>query len=316
MLSPISQRTCAVFGASGFIGRHLVRALLSDGHLVRALVRPGSVGRVAEFRSDPRFHLIEGDLCDEASLARTLTGCDCAFHLAWTTVPARSNLDPLRDLNTNVAGSLRLLQQASAKGIKLIFASSGGTVYGEANELPIAEDHPTHPICAYGVSKLAVEKYIGLFRKLENLEGIVLRIANCYGEGSREESMQGVIPIWMRKIVGHAPIELWGDGSAMRDYVHVADVIDALLRSLEFSGEENIFNIGSGAGMTLMDVIGAIERVTGETALIKTAGARIFDVKSNVLRIERARDALSWAPRTTIDEGLCGIFESMTRKIR
>ena len=134
-------------------------------------------------------------------------------------------------------------------------------MYGVPQFVPITEDHPTNPICSYGVIKLAIEKYVLLYNKLYGLNGIILRVANPYGERQRHDSSQGVIPIFLRQALQFKPLQILGDGSAVRDYLYIQDLIDALLASLEYQGSDSLFNIGSGTGLSLLELVGEIEHL-------------------------------------------------------
>lgn len=159
---------CLVLGGAGFIGSHLVDGLLAHGHQVRVLDRPG----VAPIHRDPNpaLEIVAGDFSNAGDIAEAITGIDVCFHLVSTTLPRSSNADPVFDLETNLVGTVRLLQRTVESGVrKVVFVSSGGTVYGTPQYLPIDENHPTNPICSYGITKLAIEKYLELFHHLHGL---------------------------------------------------------------------------------------------------------------------------------------------------
>ena len=184
-----------------------------------------------------------------------------------TTLPKSPNADPVFDVKSNVLGTVRLLTHAVKFGLKkIIFGSSGGTVYGAPAQLMIPETHPTNPVCSYGISKLAIEKYLGLFYHLQGLDYTVLRIANPFGERQRTQASQGAVAVFLGKVLRGEPVEIWGDGSVVRDYIYIADVVDALLIALEQTSSEHVFNIGAGRGHSLNEVLDGIEKVTGHLA--------------------------------------------------
>lgn len=197
---------------------------------------------------------------------------------------------------------LTLALEAGVK--KVIFVSSGGTVYGEPTQVPIPETHATDPVCSYGIAKLAIEKYLALFHHLHGLDYTVLRLANPFGEGQRTHASQGAIAVFLGKVLRDEPIEIWGDGSVVRDYIHVADVVQALLAALEPSTQEHVFNIGSGRGHSLNEVLDTIEKITGRVAIRKYLPGRGFDVPLSVLNIDRAKNVLGWAPAVGFEEGV------------
>jgi UDP-glucose 4-epimerase len=272
---------------------------------VRCFDRPNVVPLGDDHLANPNFELHEGDLISEAGISEALEGCDICFHLVSTTLPKSSNADPVFDVETNLLGTVRLLTHAVNAGIKkIIFVSSGGTVYGVPIELPIPETHRTDPICSYGISKLAIEKYLELFRRLHGLDYTVLRIANPYGERQRMHASQGAVAVFLGKVLSGEPVEIWGDGSVVRDYVYIADVVDALLAAMELECDEHVFNIGSGYGLSLNELLDAIEKVTKRAADRRYLPARVFDVPISVLSIERAKRSLDWSPKVEFSQGL------------
>lgn len=296
---------CLVLGGRGFIGSHLVDALLVRGFPVRCFDRPHVVSLGDAHLTNPNFELYEGDLASENDVAEALEGCKVCYHLVSTTLPKSSNEDPVFDIETNVLGTVRLLTHAVKAGMKkVIFVSSGGTVYGVPTQTPIPEEHPTDPICSYGITKLAIEKYLGLFKQLHGLDYTVLRLANPYGERQRTHASQGAVAVFLGKVLRGESVEIWGDGSVVRDYIHIADVVDALLVALERTGNEHIFNIGAGRGHSLNEVLDAIERVTGRTADRRYLPGRAFDVPASVLSIARAKQSLGWSPKVGFEQGL------------
>lgn len=303
---PLSSPRCLVLGGRGFIGSHLIDSLLAHGYRVRCFDRPHVMPLGEAHRAHPDYELYEGDLMSEADIIDALKECEICFHLVSTTLPKSSNADPVFDVESNVLGTVRLLTHAVKAGLrKVIFVSSGGTVYGVPVQLPIVETHPTDPVCSYGISKLAIEKYLGLFHRLHGLEYMVLRIANPFGERQRTQASQGVIAVFLGRILRGEPVEIWGDGSVIRDYIYIADVVEALMAALErSSSREHIFNIGSGRGHSLNEVLAAIEQVTGRSAIRRYLPARPFDVPRSVLSIQRAVEVLQWAPRMDFESGV------------
>lgn len=301
---------CLVLGGRGFMGSHLVDALLARGLHVRCFDRPHVAPLGEAHLSNPGFELHEGDLVSEADVSAALKGCDVCFHLVSTTLPKSSNADPVFDVESNVLGTVRLLNHALEAGVrKIVFISSGGTVYGVPSQVPIPESHATDPICSYGITKLAIEKYLGLFNQLHGLDYTVLRVANPFGPRQRTHSSQGVVAVFLGKALRGEPIEIWGDGSIVRDYISVEDVVSAMLAALDRSGTEHVFNIGSGRGLSLNQVLDAIERVTGKPTIRRYMPGRPFDVPASVLSIARAKEQLGWTPRIDFDDGLARFAE-------
>jgi UDP-glucose 4-epimerase len=293
-----------VAGGAGFLGANLVEEALRRGHAVTVLDRPGaSSGLSAQARAQLKW--VEGDFRDQDVTRTACTGQDLVFHLIGTTLPKSSNEDPQFDFLSNVSGTIRLLQAARQEGVrKLVFVSSGGTVYGIPTQLPIPETHPTDPISSYGIAKLAIEKYLAVFRAEHGLDYAILRVANPYGPHQSPERAQGAVAVFAWRALNRQPIEIWGDGSVIRDYIWVSDVIEAMMRAMDHGGHERLFNVGSGVGRTLNDIVRAIERVIGRRVDVSHAPARSVDVPANVLDISRARHILDWKPVVSFEEGI------------
>lgn len=295
---------CLLLGGAGFIGTHLSVALIRSGYAVRIFDRP-HVNIAPHLRSLDNVEVFEGDILNEEDVENALDGCSIIFHLVSTTLPKTSNDNPVYDVETNLIGTLRFLDVVRRHAVrKIVFLSSGGTVYGIPRMIPISEDHPTDPLVSYGITKLAIEKYLYLYQKLHGLDYCVLRVANPFGEWQRVAASQGVIAVFLYNAICGKTIDVWGDGSVTRDYVYAGDVADALIRTIDYAGNERIFNIGSGEGKSILDVLSAIEGITGSPLRIRFHGARAFDVPSNILDIRRAAACLKWQPQTSFDSAL------------
>ena len=301
-----------VTGASGFIGSHLVDGLLAAGYRVKALGRnlPGLIGLDAQ--SNPNLALLPVNLADRLALQQVLEGVEIVFHLASGSLPQSSNRDPYADVQVNLLGSLNLLEASRLTGVKrLVMVSSGGTVYGIPSVVPIPESHSTDPICSYGITKLAIEKYVALYRQLHGLEGLVLRVANPFGPRQRLDAAQGVVPVFLGKALRHEPLQIWGDGSTVRDFLDVADVVSALLAAANYQGDESLFNIGSGQGLSLNQLIELLEAQLNRSLDVEYLPSRGCDVPTNVLCIDKARTVLGWSPEISVADGLSRLCDSL-----
>lgn len=302
---------CLVMGGTGFIGSHLVDELAAGGEPVRVLSR-GFTTQV-EWPRIPGVEFVTSDFSDAAGVDRAVRGCEVVFHLVSTTLPKSSNENPLFDLDTNVGSTLRLLEAARRNGVrKIVFVSSGGTVYGRPRATPIPESHPTDPICAHGVAKLAIEKYLHLYHVLHGLDYCVLRVANAYGARQGAEQAQGAVGVLLERALGGGVLEIWGDGSVVRDYVYVTDVARALAEAARYRGEGKVFNIGTGRGTSLNELAGIVEQASGRKVQRVYLPGRPFDVGANVLDSTRAHAQLGWHPRVTLEDGVRRTLEWRT----
>ncbi len=303
-----------VLGGGGFIGSHLVSALLAGGTPVRVLERPYR-GHSALMERTPGLEWLEGNFGNTQDIRRALEGVDTVYHLVSTTQPQSSNDDPAFDVQSNLLATLNLLEQLRGNAAtKLVFVSSGGTVYGVPRHTPIPETHPTDPTCSYGIVKLAIEKYLALYRILHGLDYRILRIANPYGPGQEANRAQGVVGTFLSRVMHNEQIEVWGDGSVVRDYLYIGDAVSAMLQAAQFGGEERIFNIGSGRGHSVREIIAAIEQTTGKTARVQYTAGRKFDIPVSILDITRAKTELKWHPAIELGDGLRLTYSAMLNK--
>ncbi|MCI5115897.1 MAG: NAD-dependent epimerase/dehydratase family protein [Candidatus Electrothrix sp. AW1] len=291
-----------ILGGNGFIGSHLVDRLLAEGCHVRVYDRSNEHYR--EPLSGVIYYL--GTFDDQKKIADALKGIDIVFHLISSTVPKTSNEDPVYDIQSNVVETINFLQQCVALNIKkVVFLSSGGTVYGPLETLPpVSENHPTNPLCSYGISKLTIEKYLNLFYQLHNLDYMIIRPSNPFGERQNPLGIQGVIPIFIKKSLNNEPIEIWGDGSVVRDYIYIKDLIDGIVRATFQPTSSRIFNIGSGVGHSLNEILHIIGEFQGKALTVRYTGNRNCDVKTVYLNINRAKTELSWRPNTSLLDGI------------
>ena len=295
---------CLILGGAGFIGSHLAQGLLAEGHQVRIFDRPNLL-LPPELRPDPRIEWFEGDFLNQDELALAVAGSEVVFHLVSATLPKSSNDNPVYDVESNIIGTLRLLEIARLNGVRrVIFASSGGTVYGLPQSLPIAESHPTQPLVSYGIAKLAIEKYLHMYQVLHGVEYCVLRLANPFGERQRVSAAQGAVAVFLHRALHGETIHIWGDGSVTRDYIYIKDAIRAFIKAMSWQGTQRVFNIGSGQGLSLNDILAAMEKLLGRPVTRSYEPARNFDVPVNVLDIACARQQLGWAPAVSFHDAL------------
>jgi UDP-glucose 4-epimerase len=290
-----------VLGGNGFIGSHVVDRLLKENHSVRVFDKNDEHYRKPFSNVD--YHL--GEFGNRGLLSEALSGIEIVVHLISTTLPKTSNDDPVFDVQSNVIESLFLLEQCVTHKIKkVIFISSGGTVYGSPQSIPVLEDDKNNPICSYGISKLTIEKYLYLFRQLHNLDFVIIRPSNPFGSRQNPFGIQGVIPVFLGKVLQNESIQIWGSGDIVRDYIYVEDLVDAIYRTISINTSSHVFNIGSGKGHSLNQILAVIKDVTGHDLTVTYTKARTFDVQEIYLDVTRAAMELDWRPSTSLETGI------------
>jgi UDP-glucose 4-epimerase len=295
-----------VLGGNGFIGSHLVDRLLSEGHVVQVFDRQPE--RYRKRIERVVYHL--QDFGNRAILSSVLTNIDIVFHLISTTVPKTSNDDPVFDVMSNVVETIFLLEQCVKANVKkVVFLSSGGAVYGTPATVPVSEDNPGKPDSSYGITKLTIENYLRLFQRLYGLDYVVIRPSNPYGERQNPDGDQGVIAVFYGKIAKGQDIDIWGDGSNVKDYIYIEDLIDGIYKAAFFKTAYNVFNLGSGKGHSINDIVKMMGNKTGRPILVKYSQKRKFDVSNIYLDITRARKELEWEPKISLTMGLYKTWE-------
>ena len=289
-----------VVGGSGFIGSHVVDALLHAGHDVRAFSRKPERFRAAL----PEVEYHHGDFRNRMALVEALTGVDAVFHLVSTTFPGTANLDPMIDVRDNLVGTLELMETMLSMDIhRLLFISSGGTVYGIPEQVPIPETHALRPINSYGIVKVAIEHYLDMYRRMRGLSPIIIRAANPFGPRQAHSGLQGVVSTFLDRVAADKEIEIWGDGSVVRDFVDVRDLAEICVRA-GTSRQEGVYNVGSGVGTSLNDLLDTIRQVTGKEIDVKFKPARLIDVPVSVLDCARAQADFDWTATYSLPEGI------------
>lgn len=298
-----------IFGGGGFIGSTIADRLLMDGHALKIFERP-RVQPYRKFKATEVVEWISGDLSSTHDVSDAIRGVDAVLHLVSTTLPKNSNDDPIYDVQSNVVSSLHILNAMVSHMVRnIVFISSAGTVYGNPIYLPIDEKHPTNPVVSYGITKLAIEKYLQMYEKLHGIKAITLRVANPYGERQRVETAQGAVGVFLHNAISGVPIEIWGDGSVTRDYIHVSDVAAAFVKALHYTGTQRLFNVSSGVGTSLNELIGKLEIALGRTIERRYFPGRPFDVPVNVLSSELALHELNWKPTVSMQAGIARSIE-------
>jgi UDP-glucose 4-epimerase len=304
-----------IFGGGGFIGSNIADRLLKEGHELRFFERP-RVEPYRQFTDDESVVWLTGDLMSVHDVTKAIEGVDVVLHLVSTTLPKSSNDDPIYDVQSNLVATLQLLNAMVAKKVrKIVFISSGGTVYGNPVYLPIDEKHPTEPRVSYGITKLAIEKYLLMYQELHGIKANILRVANPFGERQRVETAQGAVGVFLSKALQNQPIEIWGDGSVTRDYLYISDVAEAFAKAVDYEGKHSVFNISSGVGTSLNDMIALLEQVLGREVVRHYQPGRAFDVPVSVLDNSLARQELGWVPQIKMADGLVKTSDWMRKEL-
>lgn len=301
-----------ITGGTGFLGSALVNRLRSQGeYAIVAGRRRNQLGQADDF--------IEYDLQDTSTISNIISASpDGIFHLAWSTTPAFAERDVYTDVHNNLSGTVALFEKLKGElDTPIVFVSSGGTIYGQSEVSLIDEDQVPKPIGFYGQTKAAAEGYARIFCMQGSSDIRIARVSNPYGPSQSSARLQGAATFFARQILSGNQVIVWGDGSIIRDYIHSRDVADGLIGIMNIKRQRldksPIYNIGSGVGTTLNDLISIIARVCGREAMIRYAPGRSFDVHSNVLDISKIFRDTGWRPRYDLNDGLHHLVESLAR---
>lgn len=291
-----------VLGGSGFLGSHIVDEFLAERHDVTVYdLYP------ERFRRSPRgIKFVTGDFGNVGALDELIsTGFDAIIHCVSTTTPKSSNESPEFDIQSNVIGTLYLLDICVKHKVgKLVFLSSGGTVYGNIGNLDVVdESHAVRPMCSYGVSKLTIEHYLDVYKHLRGLDYVALRLANPYGERQSPLRALGALTVFLHRALTKQKIEIWGDGAVTRDFIYVGDVASAVYSATTHPAS-GVYNVGSGSGLSLRQVLEHIAEVVGAEPQVSWLPARSFDVPRIVLDAGKLAKATNWQCVTALTDGV------------
>ena len=301
-----------IFGGLGFIGSNIIDELLPEGEAYDLLVFDFP-GMVNGFGSKIRMIYSDFNNADEVESVFKNNKIDIVIHLISSTIPASSNDNIIYDIEANLISSIRLLDLLVKYKIpKIVFLSSGGTVYGLTESVLVNENHPTLPISSHGVTKLSIEKYIHMFHQLYGLNYLILRVGNPYGPHQRSNK-QGIINIFLRKIIQYEKLVVRGDGSAIRDYIYVKDLSYIIKLLLDFNIQNEIINIGSGQGISVNQVISILKKITPEFEVEYTEPLN-SDIPKIVLDTTKVRSLVNFS-LCSLDDGIFKTYNSMLSEI-
>ena len=301
-----SPQPILILGANGFLGSHLTRALLDQNQHVRAFSRRFDRDEIEKLGNAHLLEVHEASVFDEQALMKALTGASSVVNLLTFSVPSTAPGNLQGEITTTFqANNLLLSAMVSAGARKIVFPSSGGTIYGEVVGRAASEDDPAIPLNSHGLGKLICEEMIRFYHRVHGLEYLILRISNPYGASRIRRTSQGVIDVFLEGLQYGRPLNIWGSLDIVRDYIFIDDLIDVFLRLLrKDSLKSQILNVGSGSGTSLREVIDVMANVTGLTPQIQFADDKFAGVSNSVLDTGRLRDSANWFPRYDIENGI------------
>ncbi len=289
-----------LIGGNGFIGSHVLDIFLREQKSVKVFDKSFEVYR----KPIEGVEYIQSSFDDTLALTEALTDVDCVVHALSTSIPSTSNKFPVNDIEGNLVNTLRLLDIMLSQGIKrVVFLSSGGTVYGIPTVLPVPENHETNPICSYGIVKLTIEKYLLMYSKLYDLRPIILRISNPFGPRQSHYGTQGFISTMINNFTKNQATNVFGDGKIIRDNIFITDVARACYLAA-ISDRVGIYNVGSGFGLSLIQVVEMFERMVGKRIQLNLISGRTFDVSEIFLAIDKIENDLGWKSEISIADGM------------
>lgn len=293
-----------ITGGAGFIGSNIAKELLAMGWGVRVLddLSSGYRRNLEGLAVD----LSIGDVRNRADVETAVSGCDVVFHLAASVGNKRSIDDPIGDSSINVIGTLQVLEAVRKAGVRKIVASSSAGIYGELRTMPIHESHPLDPLTPYGASKLCMEKQCLAYAATHGIEAVALRYFNVYGPNQRFDAYGNVIPIFVFNALQGRPITIFGDGMQTRDFVNVADVVQANIKAALAPGVNGAFNIASATQTRILDLANDVRAGSGVPVNIEFGPTRSGDVEHSLADIDAAAKAFAYKPRVTLEAGLPG----------
>jgi UDP-glucose 4-epimerase len=293
-----------VTGGAGFIGSTLVDTLLSRGDEVH-VVDDLSSGRPEQVSDGATLHVL--DIRDTLADALADVRPEVVFHLAAQVDVRVSVVDPVRDAQTNVLGTVNVLELARRHDAQVVFASTGGAIYGECDGRPLAEDDERRPLSPYGTSKLAGEEYLASWNRLHGTRHVALRLGNVYGPRQDPHGEAGVVAIFLSRIRGGSPARIFGDGRQTRDYVFAGDVVRAFVAAV--GAEGGVFNVGTGIETSVLELWQACTQAAGVAAEVEHDAARLGELRRSCLDPARAERVLGWRPEVPLREGLRRTWE-------
>ncbi len=292
-----------VTGGAGFIGSNLVKSLLDHGHDI-IVIDNFITGYMENIPKLDKLKIVHGDITDIKLIRKYVKQVDSIFHLAASVGNLKSIENPNQDAYVNIVGTLNLLNAAREFKISKIIYSSSSAIYGDVEYIPLDENHPICPTSPYGVSKLAAEKYCLCYSKLYDLDVVCLRYFNVYGINQRFNPYGNIVPIWSKCILDNKPITIYGDGGQTRDFINVADIVQANIKSHEKNGIIGAYNIGSGQAITINKLAKTLQKISCKKVSINYEKPRKGEVLHSEANINKAKKAFNFRPEVPLEKGL------------
>jgi UDP-glucose 4-epimerase len=301
-----------ILGGSGFIGSNLIETLLHAGYTITNFDRPGT--SPAHFSSHPAYRFVPGYLSDNSHLRNVFNQepYDCVVHLVSSLIPSSGYDEFFNDREVNLTAGYEIVKNMMSNGCRrIIYFSSGGTIYGKNGKEINSENDQLCPLTYYGYSKLAMEEFLKFSSRIHPINHLIVRPSNPYGSGQNLFGKQGLITVALGKILQNQPIEIWGDGQVVRDYLHIRDLSNAI-HSLVAKGVDNeVYNIGSGQGHSVNEIVKIIHKVTGCNTGVNYKPARPVDIPVNILSIDKITNHTGWKPEVNLEEGIALLWKAM-----
>lgn len=294
-----------LFGAAGFIGTNLALKLLEDPDNKITLADANKAYFHPVLQGKSNAVLVETTMDEQTDFSSLLAGQNVVYHLVSTTVPTTSNQQIADELRANVVMTARLLDACVSCGVeKVVFISSGGTVYGKETACPLCEDTPTNPISSYGIQKVTIEKLLYLYHYMHGLDYRVVRLANPYGPYQRPNGVLGAVTTFTYKALKGEPIAVFGDGSVVRDFVYIDDAVRGIIAIANSDASHRTFNLGSGYGTSIRQVLSCIESTLHLPLQIQWLPGRRVDVPVNYLDISRYEQTFGALNPISLEQGI------------
>lgn len=301
-----------ILGGSGFIGSNLIGTLIERGHSITNFDRPGT--SPSQFYAYPTYRFVPGYLSDNSHLRNVFNQepYDCIVHLVSSLIPSSGYDEFFNDRDVNLTAGYEVVKNMIGNGCrKIVYFSSGGTIYGNNGKEINSEDDLLSPQTYYGYSKLAMEEFLRFSSRIHPINHLIVRPSNPYGSGQNLFGKQGLITVALGKILQNQPVEIWGDGNVIRDYLHISDLAEAIATLVDSDSKNEVFNIGSGIGHSVNQIVEIIHEVTNLNTGVIYKPSRPVDIPVNILSINKLKQKTGWKPQVDLKKGIDLLWKEM-----